>query len=46
MHVTSGAMLRLRFWNDSVPEQPPKLYPTLIAVTRSSSVIVKVMAVP
>jgi hypothetical protein len=33
MHVTIGAVSRFRFENVCVPEQPLKLYPTLMAVT-------------
>jgi hypothetical protein len=34
MHVTIGAVSRLRSENVCIPEQPLKLYPTAMAVTR------------
>jgi hypothetical protein len=33
MHVTIGAVSRFRFENACTPEQPLKLYPTVMAFT-------------
>jgi hypothetical protein len=46
MHVTIGAVSRFRFENVCSPEQPLKLYPTVMAVTFSSGDTLKVIGVP
>jgi len=46
MHVTSGAVSRLRPENVSTPEQPLKLCPIVIAVTFSSVDTEKLIGAP
>lgn len=46
MHLTSGAVSRFKFENVRVPEQPLKLYSTVIDVTFSSGDIVKLIVLP
>jgi hypothetical protein len=46
MHVTDGAVSRFRFENVCDPEQPLKLYPSVISVTFSSGETVNVIGVP
>jgi hypothetical protein len=46
MHMTSGAMLRLRFENVSDPEHPLKLWATVIVVTASAAEIVNTIGIP
>jgi hypothetical protein len=46
MHVAIGAVSRFRFENVCTPEQPPKLYPTVMEVTFWSGETVKLIALP